>query len=105
MNTQAWNGAIQGMTKAANHAECINEDWKDRALKFFLDFAKKQDGYPFMVCEVIASAGPDLAAPDERAWGYVAQRAARQGLVVRCGYSLRTMGKSHSSPRAVWKLA
>jgi hypothetical protein len=100
---KAWEGAIDGMNRAADHAERKEEGWKNRAFAFFCEFANQAAG-EFMVCDVIYAAEDhaNLATPDPRAWGHVAHRARKKGFVRQCGYSNRTSGKAHASPRAMW---
>lgn len=107
MDSKAWEGAVDGMNRAADHAEVESPEWKDRALQYFVQYARNQNGAEFMACDVIESAKAngraDLESPDPRAWGHVAKRAASAGHVERCGYSMRTLGKGNATPRALWR--
>ena len=103
MNT-AWDLAVQGMEAAADHAERENEGWNQMAFEAFVRYvaAVKE---PFMTEEVrwYAEALGVPEPPDNRAWGAVAMRAKRAGLIVSTGYAPQKSVNTHRSPKTLWK--
>ena len=102
---KAWQGAVDGMSNAANRAHHENPGWIDSAYEFLCDFAKQTDG-GFMVCDVVEAAkSPELGCDDPRAWGQIVRMAKRNGIIENIGFSYTRKGKAHSSPKAVWRSA
>lgn len=101
---KAWEGAVEGMNTAADHAERKKPEWKERAFDFFCSYAE-YCGRDFLTEEVVEAAKlqEGLDAPDNRAWGSVANRASNKGIVIRAGFAYNTLGKGHSGPRSVWR--
>ena len=74
--------AKRGMKKAQAHADAENEGWSEDAYAFFVKYAKKHK--EFMTEDVRnASKGVLPDPPDTRAWGPIAVRAVREGIIER----------------------
>ena len=81
--------ALLGAETAADHADRVHGDWTLVAWDFFVRFAKGRDE-PFMTEDVRILAEKEKAvpsAPDSRAWGVIALRAAKGRLIKRVGYA------------------
>jgi len=98
-------GADTGMALAASHAEREADGWSHQAGELFVLYAiQHPDG--FMTEEVRLWAeklGFDLP-PDNRAWGYVAKKAAKEGHVYAAGFAKQRSSTCHGSPKTIWKL-
>lgn len=93
-----------GMTLAASHADRAQENWSDEALDLFRLYAV-QHPEGFLTEDVRAWADKLGFAPppDGRAWGYIARRANREGLVKSSGY--QKARSSNNSPKVLWRRA
>jgi len=82
---------------AADRADREAAGWASEALEHLRRYAEGV-GRPFLVEEASRSFRP---APDGRAWGAVAQAAARDGWLTAAGF-----GKAHDgSPKTLWQWA
>jgi hypothetical protein len=98
-------GAEASMTVAASHADRESLDWTNFAEELFILYAiQHPDG--FMTEEVRVWAGKlgFDAPPDNRAWGYVARKCARNGHIEATGYAKQKSATCHGSPKTIWKL-
>jgi hypothetical protein len=85
---------------AASNAEYQLHGWKDRAYDAFTTMVAR--GLPFTT-EDVRVANPDIPTPsDQRAWGQVALRAKRAGLVKSVGIAI---GNVHGRYLTQWKAA
>lgn len=102
--SKAWDLAVQGMEAAADHAERETEGWNTMAFEAFVRYvaAIKE---PFMTEDVrnYAEALGMPEPPDKRAWGSVAMRAKKAGLIVSMGYAPQQSLNSHKAPKTLWK--
>ena len=92
-----------GIKRAADHADDVTPKWGDTAYAFLCDWLLRRDE-PFQTCEARWAADgivPD--PPDARAWGHVARRAFKAGLIVAIGTAPDLDPKSHRSPCNVWR--
>lgn len=87
---------------AAERADQHVDDWTPRALQMLVAFARDARG-DFLIEDARAYAeARDLPAPtDERAWGHVAQRAKRAGLIEPVGFAASR--SSNGSPKTLWR--
>lgn len=93
----------EGAAIAANAAEWQIEDWKDRAYDAFLTIASI--GAPFTT-EDVRVACPDIPAPpDARAWGQVALRAKKAGVVKSVGVVNAKLRNVHGRYITQWAMA
>jgi hypothetical protein len=91
-----------GIETAGAHADAVSENWRERAYLLFKVFAARNA--EFMTEDVRAWAKPLIEdPPDMRAWGGVAVRARKAGLIVRHGYAAQKDPKSHRAPGNVWR--
>lgn len=86
--TPGWAGAVEGMTRAIEHAENDEPGWGSRATEKLLEFMREHPGMPFIAPNVRYWAERrGLARPDnDRAWGAVFLAARRRGLIRHAGY-------------------
>lgn len=82
---------------AANHA---GEDWKDRAFAAFVAHAKDHQAF---TTEDVREASPHVGEPpDLRAWGQVALRARREGIVRSLGWIKPKAKNVHGGVVTLW---
>lgn len=88
--------AEAGMQAAVDHAERECPGWKERAYEAFVRHAKK---YAYFTTEQVRmySALDVPEPPDRRAWGGVARRAMRNGLVLKDGFVEAVSRTQHSN--------
>lgn len=100
----AWDLAVEGMNNAADHAERETEGWKAMAFGSFVRYAAATKE-PFMTEDVrwYAEALGVPEPPDNRAWGAVAMRVKKAGLIVSMGYAPQKAVNAHKAPKTVWK--
>lgn len=94
-------GAIAAQA-CADAAERRSPGWTDAAHAAFVAYARAYPDREFTTEDVRLVAKDVADAPDPRAWGAVAQRAKREGVVIPCGW--RPVASSNGSPKTVWKL-
>lgn len=85
---------------AADAADRRNSGWSDDAYAAFVAFAKIDPSRRFTTEDARRAAKNVPDAPDCRAWGAVAVRAKREGIVISTGYALAQYG----DPKTLWKL-
>jgi hypothetical protein len=77
------------------------EEWKDLAFQAFRDYAKTHHVF---TTEQVRQANPDLPAPpDPRAWGSVALRAKRAGVVNVESWVRADSRKVHGMVVTLWR--
>ena len=92
----------EGAQRASDHADKVTENWSEKAWAFFTRFLRTNDD--FLMEDVRAAAEgivPD--PPDKRAWGGIALRAAKSGLIYRSGYRPMKSKNCHANPKSVWR--
>lgn len=91
----------QGIKRAVDHA---GDEWKDRAYRIFISFVKLNGRQPFMTEDVRMYAGHAIEEPpDRRAWGHIAVKAARAGLIMKIGYAPHKDPSRHNGPSTIWR--
>ena len=103
---QASFAAADGMARAADHADRETPSWSDRALGCLVMWARSNPGSLWLIEDVRAYAEEAEGlppAPDGRAWGAVAVRARRLGVIVPAGYA--SARSSNNSPKVLWRAA
>lgn len=94
-----------GIQRAYDHAEDDEPAWGERAYRLLLEFIASTADDTFMTEDVRLWARPRLVAPpDNRAWGHVALRAAKSGLIIKHGYAAQKDPKHHMAPGTVWRI-
>lgn len=92
---------ITGALLAASHADREIHNWSDDALSFFELYAQqKPDGFLTEDVRTWAEKMGFPPPPDERAWGHIAKKAAKAGVVVPIGYAKAR--SSNNSPKVLW---
>jgi hypothetical protein len=76
------------------------EDWKEDALAAFISHAR---AHKFFTTEEVRLTNPDLPLPpDNRAWGAVARRAAKDGIVESVGWTRAKSRTVHGMVVTQW---
>lgn len=98
-------GAQAGMMVATAHANRVSAGWSDDAEELFVLYAIQHPS-GFMTEDVRAWAEKlgFASPPDNRAWGTVARKVARDGHIYAAGYSKQKSATCHGSPKTLWKL-
>lgn len=94
---EARDEAIERVAKGSGDA------WQDAAMDFLRCFIQA-NSRSFFIEEIrdLAEAEGLEAPPDRRAWGAVAVRAARAGLIRRIGYGPQASRNAHMAPKSIW---
>jgi hypothetical protein len=83
-------GALQGMTRAVEHADAVVPDWSDEAfdyVKSYLGGLRQGDQLIAPDVRHWAHSNGLVKPPSARAWGQVIKRAAKEGLIARDGHT------------------
>lgn len=73
----------RGMARAVEHANRTQPGWQDLALDAFRAYAVT---HPSFTTEQVRTASTSVQQPpDKRAWGHVARRACKEGIVQKIG--------------------
>lgn len=94
----------KGIEKAVMHADQQVSNWSDRAYGFLLRFLSNHNG-AFMAEEVRSYAVlMDFEMPPHnRAWGGIMLKAAKAGIIERCGIQKVKNKKAHCANAALWR--
>lgn len=93
----------QGIKKALDNANSHHDKWSEIAYRFLTDYIRTRS--EFMVEEIRqASEGTVPEPPSRRAWGGIVVRAAKNGVIKRCGFRNVTNPKAHSTPATLWSV-
>lgn len=97
--------AKQGINAAIEHADHAEDGWSERAYSLFIDFAARHA--EFMTEDVRRWATDEglNGAPSARAWGAVALRACREGIIAKAGYRRTQNPSAHGTPATLWRSA
>ena len=96
----------EGMRRAVEHADRVEPNWSDEALKFLHGWAKggKECGKgPFLIEQVIAVCRQYECLPEPpttKAWGAVVKRAQKAGWLVKDGFAI---GQGNACPKILWR--
>jgi hypothetical protein len=103
-NTEARAARDAGIATAAAHADRIDPTWRQRAYDALVAYASRhRDG--FTIEQVRQSLGAELELPPSlRAWGAIALRAQREGIIERAGFTEATDPKVHLNLVTLWRL-
>jgi len=100
---EAEQAAVDGMTRAVEHADRKVDDWSGQAFSLLMTYARLRNE-PFLIEDAREWAyeqGLELP-PDGRAWGAPTRRAAVGHHLVRCGTG--NARSSNNSPKVLWAL-
>lgn len=95
--------AGEGMDRAVDHADRVTPGWSDRAYQLLEQYAVSH--WQFMT-EDVRNWAHKLGlpeAPSGRAWGAVALRGCREGIISREGYRKTVNPLAHGTPATLWR--
>jgi len=102
----AEQAAVDGMTRAIDHANRKSPDWEASAFHFLMHYARlpRLRGQPFLIEDAREWAYEQglERPPDGRAWGAVTRYAAAERHLVRVGFA--NARSSNNSPKVLWAL-
>lgn len=88
-----------GIERAKNKADKENYLWSEKAYAFFIEYAKNSKE-PFMCNDVVLASLNVLPQPENlKAWGAIAVKAMKSGLIKSIGYAKGKKPEHHSNPR------
>ena len=94
--------AEEGMGRALDRAEREIPEWGDLAYARVVGYAKEHLQFCGWMVVKAANADPNFPiAPNDKAWGSVIQRAAREKIIVRCGTAKDP--HRHGNPIPLWE--
>ena len=94
------DGLAIGHAMAEVAADNAGEEWKAAAFYAFKRHAMK---HQFFTTEEVRAANPDMPPPpDDRAWGSIALRAKREGVVVGSSWVRATSRSVHGMVVTQW---
>lgn len=100
---EAEQAAVDGMTRAVEHANRKSPDWDVHAFDFLMRYARlRNEGFLIEDAREWAYERGLERPPDDRAWGAPIRFAANHGLLVRCGTA--NARSSNNSPKVLWAL-
>lgn len=100
---QAATARDTGMALALDKADRDQEGWSTDAMVAVRTYVALHRGQSFLAEQLRAwaeSTGIVAAAENERAWGAVMRRAAKEGLIQKIGYA--PSASSNLSPKTLW---
>lgn len=94
---------LAGIQQAADHAEAVDPGWNQKAYEMLKEFLDIRLG-PFLMEDFRQWAEPSglNSPPHLRAYGGVALKAAKAGLIRRIGYAKVKNEKAHQANASVW---
>lgn len=95
--------AVKGAQRAADHAERVDDGWKERAYNAFVVYAALHD--EFTTEDVRLYSHWIETPPDLRAWGHIALKAMRAGVVRKVGLGRSPRREAHQAFITIWKRA
>ena len=94
-------GLVLGRAMAEIAADHAGDEWKEMAYQEFKNFASRQN---IFTTEQVRKSIPFFPAPpDNRAWGHVALRAKREGIVESHGWVRADSLKVHGMVVTLWR--
>jgi hypothetical protein len=97
------DGRDDGMRRAIEHADLVEPRWSDRAYRLFVEFARSHRQFMTEAARQAAEEAGFALPPDKRAWGAVAMKAAKAGVVTSLGYTEASDPKVHCNPATLWR--
>ena len=93
----------KGIQQSIDSANLAVKNWSDIAYGFLLGYANSHK--TFMIEDIrAASTGVVPVPPSNRAWGGVAVRAAKNGVIRRRGFQNVKNVKAHKTPATLWEV-
>jgi len=94
----------EGINKAVNHADLRVPNWSIKALKYVIEYAKKN---MFFTCEDvrIQSRKDNFPQPpDGRAWGGIISKARQREFIIRTRETRSAkIASNHAGPCRIWQ--
>lgn len=94
-------GLELGIKKAEAAGNRAGIEWKNKAYDAFVEYAKNHQ--TFTVEQVISDSFNVPNPPDKRAWGSIAIKAKKNGIVENAGWTRSLNKNKHGIPVALWK--
>lgn len=91
-----------GIQRAADHADAVQPRWTDVAFAYFCAYARHHAEFITESARKYAEDSGLPAPPDKRAWGHVATRACRAGVVRAGGFAKAVDPKVHCNVKTLW---
>ncbi|UXO94087.1 hypothetical protein Pan5_45 [Pseudanabaena phage Pan5] len=93
----------QGIKRAVEKANKVEPGWSDQAYEIFKQFLSVRY-QTFMIEDFRQYAIPMglPKPPSDRAFGYIAIKAKKEGLIHRVGYGKTNSKTAHKTPAAIW---
>ena len=92
-----------GIATAVQHANEVEENWSGIAYNFLLSFLRHNS--KFQIEDVrTAAIGHVPEPPSNRAWGGIAVKASKAGLIRRMGFRNVKNPRAHCTPATVWEV-
>lgn len=93
-----------GIQAATDHADAVSPKWSDVAYGYLHNFACTAESFTSEDVRTAAYASEAVPTPpNERAWGGVFMRAARNGVLLRDGYDTARDPKVHCNVVTRWR--
>lgn len=94
-----------GIKQATDHADAVVSSWTDIAYDHFRMYLEKMErGAEFQIEDFREYMGTRLVEPpSRRAYGAIAVRAVKDGLIVKIGHSQVRNVRAHLCYASVWK--
>ena len=86
---------------AADHADKVNENWSATAYNLFCDYAKTHD--KFTTEQVRLHCSTFHRPPSNRAWGGIALRAQKNGVIKSVGLIATKNKTAHGANATLWE--
>ena len=93
-----------GLEMAISHAESNSKGWKNCTYELFKEFLREQRE-PFLMEEFrsfCAMKDDHVPPPSNRAYGHIAVRAAKEGLIKQIGTRKVSNPRAHCANSALW---
>jgi hypothetical protein len=99
----------EGITRAVKHADAVSKDWSERAYRFLKWYITSLDRKTTFVIEDVRALAKTKVSledpPSARAWGSLAVKAVKAGLIKRAGYTQVRNPAAHRANCTVWQRA
>jgi len=93
----------EGMHRAITHANQVVENWSERVFDAFKEYLILTQKQPFQIEDFRAWIGDRIPPPPHnRAFGSIATKAIKAGLIERIGFAPVKNPKAHRANSAVW---
>lgn len=94
----------EGIQRAVDHADRKEDNWSDTAYQYFKIYLDhKPVGFKFMIEDFREHVSGVLTdPPHKRAFGSLAVRARKEGLIAHAGYRKVTNPTAHRANASVW---